>query len=222
VVATGEKSDSDEAGGEPRASAVTFVTTEHFTLQGARAATIAESTARASMFLLSVSGGLVAVGLVATATGISDAFFAFVLVLLPTLAVVGVATFDRTLQSGVEDLGYARRIARLRAYYFDHAPELSRYLLSVPPIQRLAVMGLRGGYGQSLRTVAGMVGVITAVLAGAEVGLAIAAGVDAPVASFASGGLVALVILVALMRYQRSTWERGYREPIFEDETPAA
>jgi hypothetical protein len=42
------------------ASAVSFITTEHFTLQGARSATIAESTGRASMFLVSVSGGLVA------------------------------------------------------------------------------------------------------------------------------------------------------------------
>jgi hypothetical protein len=35
------------------------VTTEHFVLQGARSATIAESTGRASMFLAAVSGGLV-------------------------------------------------------------------------------------------------------------------------------------------------------------------
>ncbi len=32
-----------DAGGDPRPAAVTFVTTEHFVLQGARAATIAES-----------------------------------------------------------------------------------------------------------------------------------------------------------------------------------
>jgi hypothetical protein len=50
------------------------VTTEHFTLQGARAATIAESTSRATMFIGSVSAGLVALGLVATATHIGTAF----------------------------------------------------------------------------------------------------------------------------------------------------
>jgi len=161
VVATVDKSDSPQARSEPRASAVSFITTEHFTLQGARAATITESTARASMFLLSVSSGLVALGLVATATGIGDAFFTFALVLLPTLAFVGLVTFDRTLQSGTEDLGYARRIARLRAYYFDNAPELTPYLLSVPPAQRLLVEGSRGGYVQGFRTVAGMVAVIT-------------------------------------------------------------
>ena len=73
------------------------------------------------MFLASVSGGLVAWGLVATATGAGGGFFAFGLVLLPTLAFVGLVTLERTLQSGIEDLGYARRIARLRAYYFDNA-----------------------------------------------------------------------------------------------------
>jgi hypothetical protein len=50
------------------------VTTEHFTLQGARAATTAESTGRATMFLGSVSAGLVALGLIATATRIGTAF----------------------------------------------------------------------------------------------------------------------------------------------------
>ena len=44
---------------EPRSSTVSFVTTEHFTLQGAGSATVAESTGRGSIFLMSVSGGLV-------------------------------------------------------------------------------------------------------------------------------------------------------------------
>ncbi len=95
----------------PVRSAISFITTEHFTLQSARSQTIAESTGRASMFLASVSGGLVAWGLVATATHAGGGFFAFGLVLLPTLAFVGLVTFERALQSGIEDLGYARRIA---------------------------------------------------------------------------------------------------------------
>jgi hypothetical protein len=53
---------TDQGGNDPRPEAVTFVTTEHFTLQGARSSTISESTGRASMFLGSVSGGLVASG----------------------------------------------------------------------------------------------------------------------------------------------------------------
>jgi hypothetical protein len=65
---------------------IPFVTTEHFVLQGARAVTIAESTGRATMFLASVSGGLIALGLVASASRVGTAFYAFGLVLLPTLA----------------------------------------------------------------------------------------------------------------------------------------
>ena len=120
----------DQADGDPRPAAVTFVTTEHFTLQGARSSTISESTGRASVFLGAVSGGLIALGLVATATKTGVAFYAFGLILLPTLAFVGLATFHRVLQSGIEDLGYARRIAQLRDYYFDHAPEVAGYLPS--------------------------------------------------------------------------------------------
>ena len=52
----------DRANTDPRPAAVTFVTTEHFTLQGARSSTIAEATGRATMFLGTVSGGLVALG----------------------------------------------------------------------------------------------------------------------------------------------------------------
>src|SRR5262252_652911 len=197
-----ETSASAAAGGEdPRPAAVTFVTTEHFTLQGARAATIAESTGRATMFFAAVSGGLVALGLVATASHLDTAFFAFGLVLLPTLAFVGLVTFERALQSGIEDLGYARRIARLRAYYFDKAPELAPYLLRpdqrLLPEQRLLAKGLgRGYYMQGFRTVAGMVGVITAILAGSEVGLAVATAFDAPAAALVSGSLFGLVVLL--------------------------
>ena len=208
--------------GEPRSSAISFITTEHFTLQGARSQTIAESTGRASMFLASVSGGLVAWGLVATATNAGGGFFAFGLVLLPTLAFVGLVTFERALQSGIEDLGYARRIARLRAYYFDNAPELAPYLLSVEPERRLRVQGLIGGYFQGFRTIAGMVGVITAVLVGAEAGLAVIEAFDAPAASLATGGVVALAVVVGLMAYQRRVWARAAEEPITTDEVPDA
>jgi hypothetical protein len=198
---------------------VTFVTTEHFVLQGARAATIAESTGRANMFLASVSGGLVALGLVATASRVGTAFYAFGLVLLPTLAFVGLVTFERVLQSGVEDAGYARRIALLRGYYFDNAPELAPYLLSVPPSDRLRVQGILGGPWQGFRTVAGMVGVITAVLAGSTAALAaIEISDHALGAALTAGAIIALAALVVLMRFQRSAWKRAAATPLIAEE----
>jgi hypothetical protein len=116
-------------------------------------------------------------------------------------------TFERALQSGIEDRGYARRIALLRGFYFDEAPELAPYLMSVPESERLHELGLGGGRWQSFRTVAGMVAVITAVVAGSAVGLlATVASDHSLAAALTAGGVVAVLSLSGLIRYQRSAW----------------
>jgi hypothetical protein len=200
-----------------------FVTTEHFTLQGARAATIAEATGRATMFLGAVSGGLVALGLIATATGVGAAFLAFGLVLLPTLAFLGLVTFHRALQTGIEDHHYARRIAQLRGYYFSRAPELAGYLLSVPPDERLKIEGMPGARRwHGLLTVAGMVAVITAVLAGSAVALAAAAGSHHSLLwALVFGVPTVVAVLVVLLVVQRRVWRHAMDAPLFADESLA-
>ncbi len=184
-------------------------------LQGARAATIAESNGRATMFLAAVSGGLVALGLVATASSLGSAFYGFALVLLPTLAFVGFVTFERTLQSSIEDTEYARRITLLRGYYFQQAPEIGPYLLSVPPAEQLLIRRVPGDRWQGFRTVAGMVAVITAVLAGSTAAVAAIQIFDHSLAAAAiAGTLVALPAMIAMIRYQDSAWERAATEPL--------
>ena len=132
---------------------------------------------------------------------------------------MGVVTFDRALQSGIEDHGYARPIARLRDFYLEYAPELVPYLLSVRPGERLRVQGLRGGRWQDFVTVAGMVGVITAVLAGSAGGLlaAVVSG-HSLVAALAAGAVVAVVVLVWLLAVQGSAWQRAGAAQLFPDE----
>ena len=194
---------------------MTFVTTEHFVLQGARSATIAEANGRANMFLAAVSGGLVALGLVATASSLGAAFYGFGLVLLPTLAFVGLVTFGRALQSSIEDTEYARRIALLRGYYFEHAPEIAPYLLSVPRAERLLMQRVPGDRWQGYRTVAGMIAVITAVLVGSTAALAGILISDHSLAAAAiSGALVALPTMTLMIRYQDLAWERAAAEPL--------
>ena len=218
---SGPTSEKEANTAEPQPAAVAFVTTEHFTLQGARASTVSESVGRASMFLASLSGGLVALGLLATATHVGTAFYAFGLILLPTCAVLGLVTFQRTLQSGIEDYGYARRIARLRAYYFDTAPELVPYLASVGEPDRLRILGLPDGGWQTFRTIASTVGVITAVVAGSAVGLAVAVVSSSSLsAALATGGCVGLGILVALMRYEASLLNAATEATLFEKDEP--
>ena len=191
------------------------MTTEHFVLQGARSATIAESNGRANMFLAAVSGGLVALGLVATASSLGAAFYGFALVLLPTLAFVGFVTFERTLQSSVEDTEYARRIALLRGYYFGHAPEIAPYLLRVPPAELLLMQRVPGDRWQGFRTVAGMVAMITAVLAGSTAAVGATLVFDHSLAAAViAGTLVALPTVIAMIRHQNSAWERAATEPL--------
>jgi hypothetical protein len=212
-----------DSGDDFRPVEASFVTTEHFALQGARSATIAEATGRATMFLGAVSGGLVALGLIATATGVGGAFFAFGLVLLPTLAFLGLVTFHRALQTGIEDHHYARRIAQLRGYYFSRAPELAGYLLSVPPEERLKIQGMPGARRwQGLLTVAGMVGVITAVMAGSAVALAAAAGSHHSLLwALALGVPSGLAVLGALLVVQRREWLQAMNAPLFAGESLA-
>ena len=205
--------------GDPSSAAATFVTTEHFVLQGARASTIAESTGRANMFLAAVSGGLVALGLVATASSLGAAFYGFGLVLLPTLTFVGFVTFERALQTSIEDTEYARRIALLRTYYFEHAPEISRYLVSNTPAERLHMGRVPGDRWQGFRTVAGMVAVLTAVLAGSTVAVAAILVFDHSLAATVIAGVVvALPVMVAMIRHQDSAWERATAEPVMQEE----
>jgi hypothetical protein len=165
------------------------------------------------MFLAAVSGGLVALGLVATASSLGAAFFGFGLVLLPTLAFVGLVTFARTLQTSMEDTEYARRIALLRGYYFEHAPEIATYLLSAPPAERLHMQRVPGDRWQGYRTVAGMVAVITAVLAGSTAALAAILIFDHSLAAAViSGAVVALPVMVAMIRHEDSAWHHAAAE----------
>jgi hypothetical protein len=199
-----------------RPSAVSFITTEHFALQSARAATIAESTGRATMFLASASGGLVALGLVATATGVGTAFYAFGLVLLPTLAFVGLVTFERALQTGLEDYPAsphrtAPRVLLQRGAGTSRVP-------SECPGHGLHPREPPGARRQVFRSVAGMVGVITAVLAGATASLiAIAASSHPLAAALVSGIGVGLATMVVLMRFQESAFLRAVATPLLAD-----
>jgi hypothetical protein len=215
---SGEKG---HAGGDATSAAVAFATTEHFVLQSARASTISESTGRSTMFLGAVSGGLVALGLVATASHVGTPFTIFALVLLPSLAFVGLVTFERVLQTGIADYSYILRIARLRAYYFDNAPELSSYLSRGTRLDRQQVQGTWPQRWQQFVTIAGAVGVITAVLIGASAGL-VAGAIPAlgPWAALGVGAFVGGAVLVLLMRHQRTLWKRSSAEPLFgEDPT---
>ncbi|TML48619.1 MAG: hypothetical protein E6G20_04695 [Actinobacteria bacterium] len=57
-----------------RQALLTTLTTEHFTLQGVKASTISESSARSALYLGSLSALLVALGFVAQVSATGDTF----------------------------------------------------------------------------------------------------------------------------------------------------
>jgi len=151
-----------------------FMTTEHFTLQAARASTVAEANGRASLFLGSVSSAVVALAFIGQVSGMSRTFFLFALVLFPSLLFLGIVTFDRVLQTALEDWMYACEINRIRHFYAEIAPEMKRYFIEsthddAPGV--LQAIGIKPATWQFFLTGSGMIGVINSVLFGVFAGL---------------------------------------------------
>ena len=198
---------------QDRQALLTALTTEHFTLQGARAQTTSESTARAGLYIAAVSSTLIALGFIAQASEVGDLFNAFALVVLPTLYVIGLFTFLRMSESAEEDLLYGRAINRIRHHYIGLAGDDARLFMmsahdDVPGV--MWNMGLRPTRTQPYLTAAYMVAVVNSVIGGSAVALAVAATGDPPLGiPVAVGALVAVASLVALHRSQMTRFRRG-------------
>jgi len=157
-----------------------FMTTEHFTLQTARAGTVAEANGRASLFIGAVSSGVVAMAFIGQVSGMNETFFLFALVLFPSLIFLGFVTFDRVLQTALEDWIYSCEINRIRHYYAEVAPEMKRYFIEpthddAPGI--LQAVGIKPATWQYFLTGSGMVGVINSILVGVFAGIVARSGI---------------------------------------------
>ena len=191
-----------------RQELLTALTTEHFTLQGARSQTVGESAARSSLYLGSLSSTLIALGFVSQVSEGGDAFQLFALAALPTLYFLGVFTFVRLVESSVEDLLYGRAINRVRHYYLELAGKEGRYFMmggndDVRGV--LANMGLgRGPRWQLFATTASAVSVVNSIVGGGCVAIFLGVTLDLPLAVAAVAGAAFAVLSVALhQRYDR-------------------
>lgn len=163
-----------QAGRDLSPQLVTILTTEHYNLQNGRASTIADASGRASLFIGAVSMTLVAVAFIGQASGFGTAFFVFSLILFPTLWFLGMVTFERTLQSAIEDILYARGMSRLRHLFLEHAPDLKPYFVlstSDDAAATLGKLGMAATYWQISLGTPGTIAVITGVIGGTFVGL---------------------------------------------------
>jgi hypothetical protein len=198
------------APGEQRLLAA--LTTEHFTLQTARSATIMETNGRSALFLSTVSSAVVALAFIGQVADVGQPFFLFALALLPALFFLGLLTYLRLTQSAIEDLLYARAINRIRRYYLELDPAAPSWFLlgGHDDIHGVtANMGLVGSSRHLLSHTATMVAVTTSMIGGVFVGMAVG-GLGAgrvPVAVAAAAGvLVSIALTAALWRDQARRW----------------
>jgi len=216
--------------------AVTIMTTEHYALQGVRAATIADASGRASLYLGSVSSALVALAFIGQvsrdSTGLGEAFYVFGIVLFPSLFFLGLVTFERVLQSAIEDTIAVHGINRIRHYYAEIAPQLEPYFVESTHDDVAGAMQNMGAsmtWWQSFLDTAGMIAVINSVIAGVSTGLvASRLAASRSITPFVLiGGVAFLVSLGLHQRHQVARWRRtDARLPVLfpspKSECPAA
>jgi len=188
------------------------LTTEHFTLQTARSATIMETNGRSALFLSTVSSAVVALAFIGQVADDSQPFFLFALAVLPTLFFLGLLTYLRLAQNASEDLLYSRAINRIRRFYLELDPAAPSWFLlgGHDDIHGpTANMGLAASSRHLLSHAATMVAVTTSMIGGVFVALAVGGlgGGRVPVAVAAAAGiLVSVALTAALWRDQARRW----------------
>jgi hypothetical protein len=186
---------------EQRQAFMLALTTEHFTLQTARAVAVNEGNGRTALYIGALSSTLVALALVAQRSPLGQVFYAVALTVLPAVLFLGLVTYVRVLQSSIEDILYARAINRIRHYYTEIDPSQAHYfLLSGRDDVRgaLANMAIRDTWTQLLFTMPSAVAVINGLLGGVTVALAVATAVHAPLLPTVLAGMASGTVILAL------------------------
>jgi len=173
-------------------------------LQSARGATISESSSRSSLYLTSLTGAVVGLSFVAQASRFGDTFFVFALAIFPVVFFLGVVTYYRLLQTGVEDVIYARAMSRIQRLYADidpaHADLFEDSSVDQVGLARLGLFALRW---QQFLSAAAIVAIVNSVVGGVFIALTIAY-LFGPrsLLAIGIGAAAALLIAASFLRHQ--------------------
>jgi hypothetical protein len=189
--------------------------TEHTNLQAARSATIFEANGRTTLFLGAVSSSVVALAFIGQMSEMGQAFFFFALILLPSLIFLGLVTFIRVNQTGIEDMIASRGINRIRHYYTEIAPLVESYFILSTHDDMLGYLQNLGGQVsifQQFVSTAGLVSVINSILTAVFVGLLAFSLFSLSLFMCITAGIVVFAASVALyMWYQHRHWQENER-----------
>jgi hypothetical protein len=107
--------------------AAAILAMEHWSLIGTRALIWNEAMSRATVFLTVLSASIIALALMADATGFGSHTTTVALVLLPVVLLLGIATYVRLVQINIEEFKIVLAMNRLRYAYLKIAPDLEPY-----------------------------------------------------------------------------------------------
>lgn len=181
------------------------LTTEHFVLQTAASSTISEASARSSLYVLSLSSSLVAMGFTAQSR---EVFIPFVASVIPAVFLLGLFTVMRLVDTALESMQFLAGIARIRSYYRTLGPEAAAHFAAEygrwPEAKSSPALRL-GTLLAFLGTTASMIAVTNNVLAGAGVTLLAKGLLDKDHAWLALpiGIASAVLLTVTFLVYQR-------------------
>jgi hypothetical protein len=108
--------------------APSILAAEHWSLLAARSLIWNEAMSRATVFLTVLSASIIALALLADATGFGPQTTALALVLLPVVFLLGIAAYARLVQINTEEFQLVLAMNRLRNAYLRIEPGLGRYL----------------------------------------------------------------------------------------------
>jgi hypothetical protein len=162
---------------DPRA--ITILSTEHWSLLGARSLAYNEAFVRGGMFLTFLSMSFVALALLAEGMTFGDGFLTVAAIVLTFDFVVGIATYGRISGANGDDLRALHGMARIRHAYVKMAPIVDQYF-TTPTHDDLESVLLSYGrlpdstIGQlayALTTSGGMIGIIVSMVGGVLAGV---------------------------------------------------
>lgn len=175
------------------------VGTELFVLQSAASSTISEAGTRSSIYLSTLSSGLVAIGFAANSPALIGVL-AFTV--LPAIFALGWFTVVRLVDTSVENITARRRMERIREYFVGLHPRGSELIALDTP--RSGELGVRYARSSFLFTMASMVGAVNAVLGGALVTLVLVGVFSVSELPAQTAGIViGALLLTATLIYER-------------------
>jgi hypothetical protein len=113
---------------DPRA--LQILTTEHWSLLSTRTLAYQEMLGRATIFIATLSGTVVALALLAQGTNFGPEILLLALALISVALLIGIATFVRSVAINYEDARWVTGMNLLRRAYLQMVPELESFFVT--------------------------------------------------------------------------------------------